>query len=314
MAQPTNLTSSYDVVGAREKLADAINMISPDDTPFYTRSSKVNVDNTYSEWLTDTLRASKDNKHIEGDETTASARPNRVRLGNYTQILKEAAKVSGSADKALNKAGRSSELALEMMKIGMEMRLDLEKAFFANNARVAGNDSTARELAGIPSWTSTNVYGGSGATEATGDGTDARSAGSARAFTQTMLDTALEDAWTKGGKPDVVYAPPKKVTKIATFVGSNNQRNTVDKKQISRAVDVYMTSFGTIQVEPHREMPSTDVQVIESPKWEVGVYRNWFSKELPETGDFVGEQMIGEFTLHAKNEAANASIYDLNDA
>ena len=80
MAQPSNTFDSYDAVGIREDLADYITMISPEETPFFTKSGKATARNTYHEWQTDALRASAANAHIEGDATTAEARTATTRL------------------------------------------------------------------------------------------------------------------------------------------------------------------------------------------------------------------------------------------
>ena len=49
MAQPTNTFDSYDMVGIREQLANTIDMISPDETPFYSKSGKSTARNTFVE-------------------------------------------------------------------------------------------------------------------------------------------------------------------------------------------------------------------------------------------------------------------------
>lgn len=311
MAQPTNTFDSYDLVGIREQLADTINMISPEDTPFLSRSGTEKAVNTFTEWQTDALRASGVNANIEGDDTTASARTATSRLGNYTQIIKDAARVSDT-DVALNKAGRGKELVREIVKIGTELKLDAEKACFANQARAAGSSTAARFMAGIPAWLNTNTNGGTGAADPTGDGTDARTDGTNRALTQTMVNDALQDAWNAGGKPEILYAAPDKVTAIAGFTGSNNQRNTVDKRDVSYAVDVYMTSFGTLEIQPSRECRATDMLILESGKWKIAWARPWTTTDLAKTGDNTAQQVVGEMTLISKNEAASAAVFDLS--
>ena len=143
------------------------------------------------------------NAHIEGDETTANAMTATVRLNNRTQIFKNAVTVPDT-DEGLDKAGRQREMAYQVLKIAKEQKLDIEKALFDNNAKVAGNATTARELAGAPSWMTTNVNfqsGNSGANP-TGDGTDARTDdGTPTAFSQTKFDTVMQSIWENGGKP-----------------------------------------------------------------------------------------------------------------
>ena len=106
MAQPGNTFDSYDAVGIKEDLSDVIYNISPEETPFYTKSRKTTASNTLHEWQTDSLRASTTNAHIEGDATTAEARTATTRLGNYTQIFKNAVVVPDT-DEGLDKAGRA---------------------------------------------------------------------------------------------------------------------------------------------------------------------------------------------------------------
>lgn len=113
MAQPTNTFSSYDAVGIREDLSDVIYDISPEETPFYTKCAKTKVSNTLVEWQTDALRASADNAHIEGDDTTAEARTATTRLNNRTQIFKNSVVIPGT-DVGLNKAGRAREMAYQV--------------------------------------------------------------------------------------------------------------------------------------------------------------------------------------------------------
>jgi len=310
MAQPTNTYDSYDQTGIREDLANVIYKISPEETPFFSKCKKGKATNTYHEWQTDALRASADNAHIEGDDTTASARTATTRLGNYTQIVKDAARISGT-DMGLDKAGRGKEMAYQVAKIGKELRLDIERACFLNNARVAGNSTTAREFAGIPTWLTTSTQAGVGGSDATGDGTDARTDGTQAALTQAMLNTALQTAWAAGGKPDTLYAGAFNVDAIAGFTGSNNQRNTVDKREVSYAVDVYMTSFGTVEIVPSREMRARDMLVLQSDMWSIPVLRPFKTEDLAKTGDNERGDGIGEVTLENKTPWATCPMHSV---
>ena len=146
-----------------------------EETPFLTKCRKTTASNTLHEWQTDALRSSAANAHIEGDATTAEARTATTRLSNRTQIFKNAVVVPDT-DEGLDKAGRAREMAYQVLKISKEQKLDVEKALFDNNAKVNGNATTAREMAGAPAWMTSNVNfqsGNSGANP-TGDGTDAR--------------------------------------------------------------------------------------------------------------------------------------------
>ena len=314
MAQPTNTFSSYDSVGIREDLSDVIYKITPDDTPFYSKCSKGKAKNTLSEWQTDTLRASGTNAHIEGDNTTAAARSPTTRLGNYTQIFKDAVVVPDT-DEGLDKAGRAREMGEQMLKVAAEQKLDIEKALFANNARVAGNSTTARELAGVGAWLKTNVNfqsGNSGANP-TGDGTDARTDdGTPTAFSQTKFDSVMQSIWEEGGKPDSVYLSAFQMNKALSFTGNNNQRSQVQAgaERVIKSLAVYVTPWGTVEFVPSRENRSRDVFIMQDNMWSVAVLRPTKNVELAKTGDATTRQVVTELTLCAKNEAANGAIYD----
>jgi hypothetical protein len=314
MAQPANTFDSYDQVGIREDLQDVIYNIDPDETPFYTKSAKAKATNTYHEWQTDALRSSADNAHIEGDDTVATARTATVRLGNYTQIFKDAVTISGT-DAGLNKAGRAREMAYQILKVGKEQKLDIERAMFANQARVAGDGSTARRLAGAPAWlfTNTDFQAGNGGADPTGNGTNARTDdGTPTAFSQTKFDAVMQSIWAEGGKPNTVYLSPFQMNVALGFTGNNNQRAHIDatKAQVVKDLVIYRTPWGTVEFNPSRENRSRDVFIMQDDMWAVGVLRSTRSEELAKTGDNEKRQVVTELTLICKNEKAHGGIFD----
>jgi len=317
MAQPTNTFDSYDSVGIKEDLQDVIYDVSPEETPFYSACAKLSAKNTYHEWQTDALRASAANAHIEGDATAAEARAATTRLGNYTQICKNAVTIADT-DTGLDKAGRAKEMAYQVMKIAKEQKLDIEKALFDNNARVAGNSTTARELAGAPAWIVTNtVFGANEGADATGDGTDARTDETTAVtdFSQAKFDTVMQSIWEQGGKPDVCYLSAFQMNKALGFTGMNNQRSTIGAavggtNAVVNAIDVYVTPWGSIEFTPTRENRSRDVFVMQSDMWAVGVLRPTKNSQLAKTGDNETRQVVTELTLCSKNEKASGLIAD----
>ena len=311
MAQPTNTFDTYDSVGIREDLSDVIHNISPEETPFYSKSAKKAARNTFVEWQTDSLRSSASNAHIEGDATTAEARTATTRLGNYTQIFKNAVVVSDSDDNVDN-AGRAKEIAYQTLKIAKEQKLDIEKALFDNNARAAGSSSVARELAGAPAWLTTNTVAGSGGADPTGDGTDARTDGTQAAFSQANFDTVMQSIWVAGGKPDTVYLSAFQMNVALGFTGNNNQRSSVQAgdERVVKSLAVYVTPWGTVEFMPSRENRSRDVFIMQDNMWEVASLRGTKNVALAKTGDNTTRQVVTELTLCAKNEAANGIIAD----
>jgi hypothetical protein len=317
MAQPTNTFDSYDAVGIREDLEDIIYDVSPEETPFYSACAKVKATNTFHEWQTDSLRSSAANANIEGNEITAEARSATSRLGNYTQIFVNAVSVPDTDD-GLNKAGRAKEIAYQTLKIAKEQKLDIEKALFDNNARVAGNSTTARELAGAPTWLITNTdFGANEGADATGDGSDARTdeTTTLQAFSQTRFDSVMQSIWEQGGNPDVVYLSAFQMNKALGFTGMNNQRATIGASvggtnAVVNAVDVYVTPWGTVDFQPTRENRSRDVFIMQNDMWAVGVLRPTKNQALAKTSDSTRRSVITELTLVCKNEKASGGVFD----
>ena len=285
-----------------------------EETPFHTKCRKTTAKNTLVEWQTDSLRSSTTNAHIEGDDTTADAMTATTRLNNRTQIFKNAVTVPDT-DEGLDKAGRQREIAYQVLKIAKEQKLDIEKALFDNNAKVAGSASAARELAGAPTWMTTNIdfqSGNSGA-NATGDGTDARTDdGTPTAFSQTKFDTVMQSIWENGGNPDSVYLSAFQMNKALAFTGNNNQRSNVQggDERVIKSLAVYVTPWGTVEFVPSRENRSRDVFIMQDDMWEVAVLRPTKNVELAKTGDSSKRQVVTELTLCAKNEKANGIIAD----
>jgi len=317
MAQPSNTFDSYDAVGIREDLSDIIYDVSPEETPFYSKCKKLKASNTLHEWQTDTLRASAANAHVEGDEITANARSATSRLSNYTQIFVDAESVPDT-DSGLRKAGRASEIAYRILKTAKEQQLDIEKALFDNNARVAGNSTTARELAGAPAWMTTNTdFGDNEGADPTGDGTDARTdeTTTLQAFDQTRFDGVMQSIWEQGGKPNTVYLSAFQMNKALGFTGMNNQRSTIGASvggtnSVINAVDVYVTPWGTVDFMPSRENRSRDVFIMQDDMWSVAVLRPTKNMELAKTSDSTRRAIVTELTLVCNNEKASGGVFD----
>jgi hypothetical protein len=251
---------------------------------------------------------------MEGDDTTAEARTATTRLGNYTQIFKNSVVIPGTDD-GLDKAGRGKEMAYQILKIGKEQKLDIEKALFDNNARVAGNSTTARELAGAPAWLTSNIGNtGVGGADPTGDGTDARTDGTQTAFTQADFDSTMQSIWENGGKPDTVYLSAFQMDVALGFTGMNNQRSTVtatrNNNMVVRDFDLYVTPWGNVTFVPTRENRSRDVFIMQSDMWGVGQLRPMKNESLAKTGDNEKRQVVTELTLVCKNEKASGMVVD----
>lgn len=313
MAQKTGTYSKYDITGIREDLSNIIYNIDPFETPILSALKRVKATNTNHEWQTDSLAAaSSTNAQIEGDEFSYSAPSATTRLGNHTQIFRKTVLVSGTA-RAVDTAGRKDELGYQVAKMGKEIKTDLESSITANNAKVAGNDSTARELAGIPTWLTSNTDFASDGADATGDGTDARTDGTQRAFTEAQLKSALQSAYTNGANVDNFLANmgPYNRQVFSGFSGNATRLDRSEDEKLYASVRFYVSDFGEIQAVPNRFMRARDVLLIDPEYACWAELRPMQTIEPDKTGDADPRVLLTEATLEMKNEAAHAGVFDL---
>ena len=308
---------TYTAIGMREDLSDVIYNISPTDTPFMSSIGKTKATATYHEWQTDSLAAAALGGAVEGaDASTITASPT-TRIGNRTQIFTKSVAVAGTLE-AVDKAGRKSEKAYQLAKVSAELKRNIELTLLSNQVSAAGDSSTARTLGGLQAWLNTNYDGGTSGVAGSG-GTTARTDGTDRTFTETILKTVIAEVYTAGGTPKVLMVNPAHKQVVSAFAGIAAQRYMAPSNEpttIIGAADVYMSDFGTISVVPNRFMNSTNngnetAFLVDPDMAAVSYLRPFETIELAKTGDSEKTQLLAELTLEVKNQAAHGIIADL---
>lgn len=315
MAIVANTFTSFDAKGIREELSDVIANISPETTPAQSNIGSKNVSNTFFEWQTDELAAVDKTPVIDGDDVTSfDATSATSRLGNYTTILRRTIVLADNLA-AQDLAGRNDEMAMQIAKRGKELKRDLEAVLLDNNARVAGNSSTARETAGLPAWLTTNTnFNSTGGADPTGDGTDARTDGTQRALTETMVKDVMQKAFSAGGEPSILMVGPFNKTVVSGFAGIAAQRYMAPSDgptTIIGAADVYMSDFGTLQVVPNRFQRERDAFLLDPEYASVNYLRPVQTVDLAKTGDAEKKMLLVEAGLEVTSPDAHGMIADL---
>lgn len=327
MAQVANTFETYDAVGNREELADKIYQITPEETPFLSLIGRKPVVSTHPEWQIDALASpDTDNNQPEGNDWSFGAITPTSRVGNYTQISDKRIIISRTQDKT-SKAGRKSELAREVAKKGVELRIDMEAISLSNQASSAGsgNGATNRQLGGFRAWLSTNdnISGASGGFNSGTGVVDAATNGAQRAFSKTILDAVILSTYNAGGSPKTLMLSPYAKTVFSTFMADSNvapQRfETPAKGQttIVAAADMYLSDFGTISVVPNRQMARAGATVarnaflIDPRMVSLGVFDDIQIQKPAKTGDAEKRVLNVEYTLLVNNEAAHGVAADL---
>ncbi len=324
MAVPAQTVQTFDMVGIREDLSDAITNIAPYETPFYSMCKKGKTKSRTPEWQRDTLRgADGDNKTVEGDDVDGDPVGQPERLKNIVQLMDETVIVSTTAQ-AVDAAGRKSEIGYAVAKAGKALKTDVETRVTGNYASVVGNTNTPGELGGAEAWIETNVdIAGDGAVGGFNAGTglvEASTDGTQRDIAESQLKTVIRKAWVNGGEPGIVMVGPSNKQNIsdpANFSGIATQyreNSGVKQATILGAADVYISDFGEHRIVPNRFQRDRTAKVLTPKTWEIKFLQPWKTEPLAKTGHNIKRLLCTEFTLCCTEEKANGKISDLNVA
>jgi hypothetical protein len=312
----TTSTDTYDQVGIREDLSNIIYNIDPDKVPFISGAPRGKATNTLSEWQTDDYAAVADNKAVEGADASFAPAAASTRLGNYLQISQKTAIVSGTLE-ATDRAGRDREMNYQMLKRGVELKRDMEHACVGlNNARAVGTNAVARELASFQSWVFSNTDFGATGADPTGDGTDARTDGTQRPFTETILGNVLDSIFNASGEfADTILVGSFNKRAMNAFTGrATTTDHRAGDQSIIAAADLYKSDYGDLKIIPSRFSRARDALIYNKSKWKLAFLRNMKSNPIAATGDAEKRQVIVEYTLQALNEKSSGIAADLTTA
>lgn len=324
MAAAVGASKAYDLSGGtlREDLMDIIYDISPMDTVFMSKAGRGTARSTTHEWLTDTLTAaSATNAAVEGDAFSATARTLPTRLKNYTQIAKKEFEVTGTAQKVDN-AGMRELLAYHTARAGKEIKRDMEAGFLGNNPASAGTSVSPRVSAGVPNW----IYSANHIKIATqtvwsttapvsGFATATIPGASTAAFTETVLKDMLSQAWSCGGEVDTILCSAAVYNTISAFTGLATRFRDVSSRQqaqIIGAADVYVSAFGSHNIQLSRYIMSATAFALDMKTWAVDYLRPFQTIEIAKVGDSERRTLLAEYTLRANTPTANTKVHGIS--
>ena len=297
-----------------------------------TMAKRGKASNTYTEYQTDDLQTvDPTNAKVDGADAGADTSTASVRIGNTCQISDKVTRISGRSE-TVNKAGRRSEMAFQLSKAGRSIKRDMEAILTSNQAAAAGDSSTASTTAGLRTWfTTNNDDAGDALTPgwAAPPGPDATTPGTPRGMAWSMVDGVVRSCYDAGGEPDCIMCSPTKKQAISSYLFTSSARVAAlysDQAGKSAgltaqgAVDVYISDFGVLDIVPNRFLghdgsaaDNTNVYILEKDMWEVSFLRSFRTKKLAVTGDAENRQLLVDYALISRNEAASGVVGDLTD-
>jgi len=313
----TNTFTTFDAKGIREDLSNIITNIAPEETPYMSNIGRESVSNSLFEWQTDTLAAAAANKQLEGDDVSSfDAVVATVRLQNYAQISRKTIVLSAT-EEVVNKAGRRSELAYQIAKRGSELKRDQEFSMLNGAVAAAGSTSVARGTASLGAFIKTNV-------DKASDGTNpsyttlpnsARTDGTVRTFTETILKNVIQQVWAAGGTPKILMTGPINKQRVSGFSGIASARYNLNggdrPATIVGAADLYVSDFGQVAIVPNRFQRERDAWVIDPEYAKMTTLRPYQQIELAKTGDAEKRMLIVEWGHKVLAENAHGLAADL---
>ena len=328
MAKVTNAFTTYQAVGNREDLSNAIYNIDPFDTPVMSAIRRRNVKNRIFDWQTENLPTTAPayptagyNAQFEGFQLTNALAQPTIRQNNVTQISERDATVSGTQEEA-DAAGKGSEMAHQMAITSKALKSDMETALCSRQPRVTGDDTgpTARVTEGFAHWVGraatprTGQAAGAGGAVAgvvTGlpvantDAFAAVAAGSQIQVSEAMLGQAMQNAYTNGASPSLWIVPPGPKRTISTFVGRSTTQVLVGKTEVVSTVDVLATDFGRIKVAPSRWVPPDVALLIDPDYAAVAFFRAFRQYLMARVGDAETRMLVVEWGVEMRNPVAH---------
>jgi hypothetical protein len=311
----TNNFTHYDGdVNNKTHYSEYVTNISPKETPFQNSVESVTIDNKRATWQADELApADADNAQIDGADAAEAVQEAVLPGSNFTQIMTETVKVSGGT-KSSNPAGYASEMARQTYKKNAELKNSREKMLLQGGAKVEGSNTVAAKSAGILTYIHSNVESGVGASEATGDGSDARTAGTLRAYTENQLRDVQTANWIEGGKADTIMlgGAQKKVMTGFALNGTLTRNSDSADNKLNVSFKIYGGDYMDFNIIPNRFVDANTVLVLELEKFKIGNKRDFMEKELPSQGDYEAKMLLVESTLISDQEKASGAIHDLS--
>jgi hypothetical protein len=313
MATATTTTVS-NTSGLAEDFEDIIFNVSPTETPMLTLAKRKKATARYHQWQEDSLAAATSNKAEEGADASYATAAQTTTLGNYCQISTKTVDISRTLD-IVNKYGRKSEVAYQLMKRGKELKRDMEFTIARNQASAS---TTARATAGWETMISGNLVRANSAqtTDYSVRGFSAASwtapeDGSLVTFIEADLVSALGLAWEDGGDPSIIMMSKKNKNLFNAFAGVATKYNEVkgtSQATITGASDIYVSSYGNHTVKLNRYQRDEAVFCID-PEYISVAYLDGIKKEkMAKTGDSERYLLTVEYALVCDTRDAHATV------
>lgn len=245
------------------------------------------------------------NAALEGSDKPAARFTNRTRKGNYTQIFTSAVEVSGT-DMAASQLGLSDEMDYQKQERLRELIRDLENTVINGGLPASnpeGSASVRRTMKGVVQSLSTNVFATGDSGFPTGEDLD-----------EEKINYILRSIWeNSNGNVDLIVVGGFQKRQINGFLSTSRSYGASDTTYRDM-VSFYESDFGVCRIITSRWMPQDAMLLLDSSRINVLPLagRSFHFKPLASGGDYECGELIGEYTVELKNEAAHGLVRGLS--
>ena len=289
---------TYLSTGLKEDVLDAIEVISPKDTPVYNGLNKIKANGKRHEWLTISIPSASAvgaNSYAEGDAFVYASgdayTPTETRLQNYTQIFHKTWKISETVEEVA-KYGRGSSWAFRKTQAMLGWKTDVEVALLDNSATSSGSAGVARTMVGLRTLDGLSATANSSSTLAS-------------PIDEGNLNVLLQLMFDQGVDPDRLVCSPFVKRQISGFAGSGAGRPIVinnGERTFADVLDIYESDFGRLTLIASRRLNiESNVLAYRNDLNSIPILRPPTSRVTPNDGDFMTGAIVGELTFQYLN-------------
>lgn len=281
-----------DDAAVKESVLDLITQISPTENYFLSNLQRASGNDEFHIVPRDTLRTPSLVAAVEGADPTYDGN-DPTSLLNMMHIVSVGFNVTDS-EAAVNRYGSPEDrIAYETDK-ALKDWSDFAEFALVRSTIITGSGSAARQMRGLKS--SLSIV----------------TAQSGVSLSETILNTYLQNVWLQGANVDTVAVPIQLKRRISGFNGNGATKfYNQDDKRLVTPIEIYESDASNkpVKLVAHRYVTVSgdtnyDVIGIEMDHFATAWLREPKVRPLAKTGDAENRQVIGEFTLEARNQYA----------
>lgn len=293
---------TYDNGNRLEDVMRMVVQMTPTETPFMSGIGKTRAYNTIHQWPKVTLTTRADNAIAENAAfgTATSRIPNRVL--NFTQMFEKVYGVS-STETWVRSAGIDDQVAFQKQTALLMIGTDVEQALL-RGSRASGASGTARRLAGVLNFVTTN----------------ATTVASGTKLTESFFGGLSELAYAAGGRPDEVYVGYRLKRIIASFTAGATKTVAQADKRLTLATDIYEDDLGVKKIFLSRDMltgaVANSLALLDSRKFKMAIGEEIHDLPIEQVAQTAHGRIgvfRGELTLEVLAERHSAVAFGLSD-